>query len=153
MIKEMKKAVFIISVIAVLASGLDSCKSKGEPNAQDKLVIAVDPTHNATSCLDWDGSYTGTIPCADCPGISVKITLNLDETYQLCYQYLERGDSAYSASGKFIWDDAGSMITLDCKDWSPYYLVGENRLIQLDMEGKPITGELADMYELEKSTD
>jgi hypothetical protein len=30
------------------------------------------------------------------------------------------------------------------------YKVGENRLIQLDMQGKPITGALADKFVLKK---
>ncbi|MDR1609916.1 MAG: copper resistance protein NlpE [Candidatus Symbiothrix sp.] len=149
----MKKTVYAISIIAVLVLGLDSCKSKGESNAQDDQVIAVDPVLNLRNSADWNGSYTGTVPCADCPGISVKITLNSDETYQLSYQYLEKDDSVYFASGKFTWDDTGSVITLDSKDWPPYYKAGADKLIQLDMEGNLITGELADKYELTKSVE
>ncbi|MDR2622250.1 MAG: copper resistance protein NlpE [Dysgonamonadaceae bacterium] len=149
----MRKVVYVISIIAVLVLGLDSCKSKGESNAQDEQVVAVDPIHNLRNSTDWNGTYTGTVPCADCPGISVKIALNSDETYQLSYQYLEKEDSVYSASGKFTWDDNGSVITLDCKDWPPYYQVGADKLIQLDMEGNLIPGELAGRYELAKSAE
>jgi uncharacterized lipoprotein NlpE involved in copper resistance len=147
----MRKIVFVVSIIAALALSLVSCKPKGESSTQDNQVMAIDDAHNSRNSVNWDGLYTGTVPCADCSGIKVQITLNLDETYQISYQYLEKDDSIYSASGKFIWDDAGDMITLDSRDFPPHYKVGENRLIQLDMEGNPITGEHAEMYELTKS--
>lgn len=48
---------------------------------------AVDQ-HNAQNSLDWPGSYTGILPCADCSGIETILDIKadgnytLDETYQ-----------------------------------------------------------------------
>jgi uncharacterized lipoprotein NlpE involved in copper resistance len=106
--------------------------------------------HNAQNSLEWSGSYTGTIPCTDCEGIEARIVLNPDETYQVSYTYLGKDDSPYIVSGKFTWDKNGNMITLDDKGIPPYYFIGENTLQQLDMEGKCIEGEHADMYLLHK---
>jgi len=113
--------------------------------------IEQDKEHNSRNSLDWDGDYTGKIPNADCPGIRVLITLNQDETYEVKYTYIDRKGAPAIYTGKFIWDDNGSIITLDSKDIPPHYKVGENKLIQLDMEGKPIEGELANMYVLAKA--
>ncbi|MDR0560602.1 MAG: copper resistance protein NlpE [Prevotellaceae bacterium] len=170
----MRKVFCAISIIAVLLSGLSSCKSKNKPKAQNSQVTetsqvaetsdtgkpaesaesevpeAVDAAHNSRNSLDWNGVYTGTVPCADCPGINVMITLNLDETYQISYQYIDRDKTPIVVSGKFKWDKSGGSVTLDCKDYPSRYMVGENMLFQLDMEGKMITGEHADKYVLTK---
>jgi hypothetical protein len=48
------------------------------------------------------------------------------------------------------WDDTGNIINLGIAQTPSYYRVAQNKLIQLDMEGKPVTGNLADMYVLTK---
>jgi uncharacterized lipoprotein NlpE involved in copper resistance len=113
----------------------------------------MDKDHNAQVCLDWDGSYSGTIPAADGPGIETKIVLNDDHTYQISWKYLEKGDEMYVQEGTFVWDATGSFITLENMDADKYptmYKVGENHLLQLDLNGDKITGALADKYILSK---
>jgi uncharacterized lipoprotein NlpE involved in copper resistance len=146
----MKKIVCVLSVMAVSALVLISCKPKNESQVQENQTIdIVDPDHSSQNSLDWAGVYTGTTPCADCSGIKVRLVLNADETYQLSYQYLGKGDGAtYTVSGQFTWDEVGDVIKLDCMDYPPYYSVGEGKLIQLDMEGDVIIGEFADKYVL-----
>jgi len=147
--EKMKKTIYVASIIAVLFINLASCTSKsGSKEAQDGVVI--DAAHNSRNSLDWDGIYTGIIPCADCEGIKVQITLNFDETYQVSYLYLGKSDIPETFSGKFTWDAAGRTITLDTENFPSRYKVGENRLILLDMEGNLITGQHADMYVLTK---
>jgi len=111
----------------------------------------MDPAHNSRNSLDWSGTYQGTLPCADCPGIRYTITLDEDNSYQLKTQYLERGDSVFTESGKFNWDDKGGQITL--AERGEKFQVGENRLFHLDMEGNRITGGLAEYYVLNKVTE
>jgi uncharacterized lipoprotein NlpE involved in copper resistance len=111
----------------------------------------LNDNHNSRNSLDWAGLYSGTIPCANCEGIKVEINLNIDETYQISYLYLgKENNTPEVVSGKFAWNETGNAIILDTKDYPPYYKVGENRLIQLDMDGNPINGEYADMYILAK---
>lgn len=38
--------------------------------------------------------------------------------------------------GKFEWDKSGGKIALVSKDGKRQYIVGENQLIHLDMDGK-----------------
>ena len=145
----MKKIIYAITIIAVLSLSLASCQHKSCSKAQENQQ--VETIHNSRNSLDWAGVYTGVIPCADCEGINVRITLNNDETYQISYQYLGKNDTPYLFSGHFTWDDAGNTIILDNKDLPFHYKVGEGNLIQLDMDGNPITGEFADNYVLIKS--
>lgn len=127
----------------VLAITITACRSKKETAGQP---VNPDPAHNSRNSVDWAGTYQGTLPCADCPGISTTVMLDQDGDYTLITSYLERGDSVYTETGKFTWDDAGSQITLDDRRFQ----VGENRLIQLDTEGNRITGNLAEHYILQK---
>jgi hypothetical protein len=54
--------------------------------------------------------------------------------------------------GQFSWNEDGSIITLTNIDSAPnQYKVGETRIWQLNVDGKLITGDLADHYVLTKS--
>jgi uncharacterized lipoprotein NlpE involved in copper resistance len=135
-----KSTLTFLLLMAALLAGFSSCLSNQAP----------DSAHNSRNSLDWEGIYTGIIPAASSPGINVQISLNYDETFVLRYEYLDRPNNISSLTGPFKWDRAGSIITLDVKDLPPYYKVGENLLIQLDMQGNVITGNLADSYVLRK---
>jgi heat shock protein HslJ len=113
--------------------------------------VSID-THNSQNSLDWQGTYKGITPCADCEGIETELVLNKDLTYVIKTKYLGKGDGkVFEESGNFVWDKNGSSISLEGLKGRPsHYKVGENQLIQLDMEGKPITGDLADKFVLKK---
>jgi uncharacterized lipoprotein NlpE involved in copper resistance len=102
--------------------------------------------------LDWPATYKGITPCADCEGIETKIVLNKDSTFVIKTKYLGKGAAkVFEERGNFIWDKTGGIISLAGLKGKPsQYKVGEDKLIQLDMEGKTITGQLADKYILTK---
>ena len=109
---------------------------------------AIDAAHNSRNSLNWEGEYYGVIPAADGPGIEVTIVLRSDLTFTAQYVYIDREDSEFSEAGSFVWDKAGRKITLGTEAIPSQYQVGEGQLIQLDMDGKPITGILANNYVL-----
>ena len=114
----------------------------------------TDAQDNSRNSLDWDGVYSGIIPCADCEGIKTDIELNPAGTFRMAQHYLGRSDSLYYTEGSFRWNEAGSAITLIIDGNEPVhhqYLVGENRLFKLDAEGNSITGDLAVNYILRKA--
>lgn len=118
---------------------------------KNKTVQPLPSGDNSMVSLDWNGTYTGTLPCADCQGIETSLTLNKDLSYVLKTKYLGKSDVVNEKTGKFNWNKAGSTITLDGISNAPsQYFVGENVLTQLDMEGKKITGNMADLYQLKK---
>jgi len=136
----------MIGAAIVFALTAGACQTKKATSTQ-----APDSAHNSENSLDWSGTYQGTLPCADCPGIRYVLTLKEDNTYQLKTQYLERSDSVNTDSGTFEWDKSGSQITLANR--GEKFQVGENQLFHLDMEGNRITGNLAEHYILTKATD
>lgn len=106
--------------------------------------------HTAETSLDYLGTYEGTLPGADCPGIRTTIVLAADGSYTLHMEYLER-DSAFDEKGTFKVE--GNLLTLTPDDGENpgYYKVEENRLRHLDADRQPITGELAEHYVLQKN--
>ncbi len=118
-------------------------------------AIAVDNAHTAENSLDWNGTYKGVLPCADCEGIETELELNLDKTYELKEVYLGKGDGKpFESKGKFTFNNTNtSIIELDQSGDGRKYFVAEGYLKALDLEGKEITGELADKYELKKEAE
>lgn len=108
--------------------------------------------HNAQNALDWAGVYRGTLPCADCPGIDTQLTLNPDRSYVMISTYRERSVAPRESRGVFRWEADGSRIALQ-GDEQFRYKIGENRLVQLDMDGNEITGPLAAHFILHKQTE
>ncbi|GHV17621.1 hypothetical protein FACS189493_5550 [Spirochaetia bacterium] len=135
------RKMFLVFAAALSFFGLGACGSTGK---------AIDAAHNSRNSVNWAGVYRGVVPAADGPGINVEITLDYGGNYSMSYQYIDRGEEVFTEDGTFQWNDAGSTITLDVEDMPPHYQVGENILIQLDMAGKRITGDLADNYILKK---
>lgn len=122
-------------------------------NEEENTSAAMAPdTHNSRNALDWFGTYTATLPCADCAGIATTITLHNDQTYQLTRVYQGESDEKFEEEGTFEWSSAGNTITLNgIEDGPNQYFVGENFLRQLDLKGERISGELAENYILMKS--
>lgn len=143
-------------VIVCLFSALIFWSCKSSPNTDHAILSSVpDLAHNSRNSLDWDGTYRGIMPCADCGGIKTELQLLSDGTYRLGMLYLGKSDEIFSDSGRFEWNKAGSAITLlheGNADASRQYQVGENVLFKLDMEGNRISGELEDQYKLFKAT-
>jgi len=116
--------------------------------ATDTVIPVGDNSRNA---LDWPGTYKGILPCADCPGIETVIVLMADGHFTRTSRYLERERvTPQVEKGMFTWTADGGKILLSGVSGPIHYLVGENQLIQLDMEGKPITGDIAPHFILEK---
>lgn len=139
----MKNKHFAWVILLILAS----CQSN-PPAAESETVPTAD---NSRSSLDWAGSYRGTLPCADCPGIKTEITLLANGLYRMGSFYQERSSSAERDSGSFTWNKDGNRILLN-NDSSQQFLVGENRLFKLDLSGARMIGALAEAYTLGKAT-
>jgi copper homeostasis protein (lipoprotein) len=119
---------------------------------KDSIIQTPDATHSSANSLDWAGTYKGTVPCADCEGIETTLTIDADSNYVISTQYLgKKKGKGMDKKAHFSWNKEGSVITLEgIKNAPSQYQVGENMLIQLDMQGKQITGDNAALYQLIK---
>lgn len=143
-----------IAVIVMVFSVFFACQQKEteQKNAQKDMIKSngIDG-HNAKNSLDYVGTYKGILPCADCEGLETTVVVNENNTYCVKTKYLGKGDKVFEKKGTFSWNKSGNTIILSDMENAPkFYFVGENTLTQLDMEGKKITGSLAEEYILSK---
>lgn len=151
----MKKFFLFFTVGSLL---LISCNSKPKDQndstvkeeVTETVTTVVDDKHNAMNSLDYQGTYSGTIPAADCPGIKVVITLNPDNTYIKTSEFLETKEKPTKEEGKYTWNESGNIVTLQGAEAPNQCFVGENTLSLLDIEGNKMTGPNAESYILIK---
>ena len=109
--------------------------------------------HNAQNSLDWDGVYSGIIPCADCEGIEIEITLTQDMEYEMITRYIGQSDESITEKGQFQWQGNNIELlgkTKHSQSETKFIKVEENQLRMLDTEGKIIEGNLSEQYVLKK---
>ncbi len=139
----------ITIIIIFISIFVGSCASKTSVPGQG---VETYPQHTSQHSLDWAGTYTGTTPCADCPGIETTLTLNYDNTLRLASVYQDRDVVPFVEEGHFEWNTDGNTIILkNGKTNARQFRVGENRIFILNSDGEKIEGNLADMYILNKS--
>jgi uncharacterized lipoprotein NlpE involved in copper resistance len=141
-----------VMLFQLAACGADTTEStESYPTKPDGDPV-VDAAHNSRNALDWPGTYTGILPCADCEGIRTTVTLRDDGTFERERLYLGKSNAPMNDSGQFSWNDAGSIVTLTASDsTTQMYQVGENQLFHLDSAGNRISGDLAARYVLRQT--
>lgn len=144
-----KFLLLILLGVFVLSCGNQKVRNNSDSEEGNRMVPDM---HTSQIALDFVGIYKGTVPCADCEGIETIIELKVDETFEIQFVYLGKSEEVFSYSGHYHWNDDGRSIHLHGNQNGPsYYFVGENQLIQLDMEGSRIAGDLAEKYVLKKT--
>jgi len=138
------KLLFTMAVTTVMLSCSVKNATQSQPNVPDE--------HTAQNALDWAGRYAGHLPCADCEEIETELTLNNDLSYVLIDVVKKNNNTlADTLNGRFSWH--GNKVTLEgipANSRPSAFKVEENRVRQLDMDGKLITGDLAQHYILTK---
>jgi uncharacterized lipoprotein NlpE involved in copper resistance len=99
-----------------------------------------------------EGTYEGTLPAADCPGIKTVLTLKADSTYQFTSDYIDRKDGHDEFSGIYkMLANGVVMITRPSSGENSFYKVkDEHSLIMTDSLGNEPEGEIAKHYVLTK---
>jgi heat shock protein HslJ len=146
-------AIILPAAIALvsLSCGGNKNAARKEAPATDKSETIMQDSHSSQNSLDWQGVYSGVIPCADCEGIEVRIALKRDGSFTRNLKYLGKEQNGFSDEGKVIWDESGSKITLKGQSGDQQYQVGETWLLHLNRDGNRITGDLAERYRLAKN--
>lgn len=143
----MRKIFILVCSSMLLASCGNSSKANKAETADSTATTVID-MHNAETSLDYEGTYKGVFPAADCPGIDVILTLNADKTFTQHYSYMERNTS-FDEKGAYTLK--GNLLTLKTDSGEiSYFKVGENHLRKLNADKEEITGEMADNFILTK---
>lgn len=146
----MKKVIILACSCFLLAACGNSAKTNNSTSA-DSTATQVADIHNAETSLDYEGTYKGVFPAADCPGIETTLTLNPDKTFTLHSVYIDR-DSSFDEKGTYTLE--GNILTLKEEGGEiSYYKVEENKVRLLNDDKQEITGALAEHYILNKEID
>ncbi|WP_299338945.1 copper resistance protein NlpE [uncultured Prevotella sp.] len=151
----MKRKLIVLTVGALAV--LSSCtEKKTTANATDKdSTSVVDTTATDDNYVDLaavSGTYEGTLPAADCPGIKTVLTIKADSTYQLQQDYIDKKNSHDEASGVFkVLDGKVLMLVRPSNSEQTYYKVKDNSsIVMTDSLGVEPEGETAKLYVLKK---
>lgn len=152
----------ISSLIIIVLSGMIACKDNaGKTNedakGRDTAAVAVDSLADAAPTAAPPlimASYTGLLPCADCESQEVVLNLLSDSSYQRKTLYMGRkstgpGSNELTDTGK--WAMKGDTLILESKHAPGKYVKENENLVQLDRQGKRMTGKLADKYVLKQT--
>ena len=86
----------------------------------------------------WAGTYAGTLPCADCEGIQIRLTLQPDLHYTLSQTYLRTGGNrSDSVNGQFYWADEGQTVQLDNYADARQFQIGPGFAQAFRLDGSP----------------
>lgn len=148
--KPMKKTVLPLAATLMLVACGGNVPKKTAADGTQATAAAASDMHNAENALDYPGTYEGTLPAADCPGIQTTLTLDPDGAYSLHRKYVDR-EAQSDEQGRYTVE--GNLLTLYPDEGEPTdsYRVEENRLRMLDAGKKPVTGALAEHYVLKKT--
>lgn len=89
-------------------------------------------------------SFTGLLPCADCPSIRYQLALMPDKTFASCMTYEER-NASFGDHGHWRLSDDGKMLVLEGSHpgaADQYAIRDPNTLHKLDAQGHEIKSKL-----------
>lgn len=129
------RTVSIFFIYAVSIFTLLSCINKKSTRIVEEI-----------SSVNLIGAYFGNLPCVDCDAISTVLQLGRDHSYKLTYTYNGKSDDEFVKEGS--WFVKKNHLVLNGLDY--VYKIEPDFLVQLDLSGQVITGELAEKYQLDK---
>lgn len=102
------------------------------------------PALSAPAALaDLPATFTGTLPCADCPGIDYHIDFFGDETFHLRTRYRDRDNGPFDALGRWAWlADRGTLMLRGARNGPLRFEPTDGALRLLDTDGESIDSEL-----------
>ena len=97
--KTFKRIILIFMAVSFTLA----CNSKKQNNSVISQTIK--------DSIQWEGTYEGVLPAADCPGIYTLLAIDDDGKYEMFEKYLER-DGFFVTKGGFEWNATEDTIYL-----------------------------------------
>lgn len=133
------RVITYISIALIAVAALVGCINN------QKRTVAKDKLENLELLsANVVGVYGGSLPCVDCDAINTLLELHRDHSYTLTYIYEGKSNDSFVKEGK--WEVDKNKLVLDGVDYK--YKISSEMLVQLDLSGNEITGDLAESYQL-----
>ncbi len=147
----MKKHLFLFAFLT-LSAFIIACGGNKSAEAEAQEGELSDTTEIPEAKHTFYGIYQGILPCSNCTGIQTIVHLMEDSTYTKRFIYLGRGtDEVQVEEGTITWNPEGTIVTLTSPDASIQYVVGVNKITQLNANGQPYQGSDAGQYILNRA--
>lgn len=130
--------VLFLSIAGLLASCSDEHPEHGDHHHADGTHEGEEGSVDDTTrnSIDWSGRYVGTIPCSNCPGTKMVLTINAAGYYSLSEIHIGEDDPIKKSEGEFSWDKTGSIIELKGNEKTRRFMIGEGFASLLDAKGQ-----------------
>jgi copper homeostasis protein (lipoprotein) len=138
------------ALACALLLALSACKPASDtPAAPATPPAPADATPTDTvAAPDADsllGTFSGTLPCADCNGIETIVELKADGSYTQKDLYMGKPDANTSTDGKWTLEESGKRLRLvpgGHDDRAQLYgVTSDDQLQMLDRDGNPPKGD------------
>lgn len=124
-----------MEIMAIVQQNREKLRNKNNPPKH--TMIPVDESQK------FRGVFYGYIPCDDCAGIKMTLSLKNKQNYLLVKQYARSSNKEYYDKGKYEWDEKTNKVTLTSrkkKEIQQYLIKNEGELILLKSDGTKIKG-------------
>lgn len=139
---RMKKMMICVCALFLMLSCAPSNKKGNESNNKETQQV-TDDMHNASNSLSYGGVYEGTLYLADSSAINMIVTLDYDGNYTKKTTHPNtRPEKTSISSGKFTWDNNGTVITLSGESDGERFKVVEGAILLLDKDSADDTTEM-----------
>ena len=144
--------ILAVAALAVLSSCTNKKTASNVVDNDSTNVADGAATSSNVDLTSVAGTYEGTLPAADCPGIKTVLTINPDSTYQLQQDYSDRKDGHDEASGVLQVLDGGVLMLVrpSSGDHTFYKVKDAQSIMMTDSLGNEAEGEMAKLYVLKK---
>ncbi|MET4727871.1 copper homeostasis protein (lipoprotein) [Lysobacter enzymogenes] len=116
------------------------------PAPEPAPAPAAEAAPAAFDAAAFAGTFSGTLPCADCSGIDTKLALKADGSYAIDESYQGKKDGQFKGDGTWTAEDNGKRVRLDPNSKSDddrlFEIVSKDEIRMLDTEGKKIDSQL-----------
>ncbi|MBS4049649.1 MAG: copper resistance protein NlpE N-terminal domain-containing protein [Methylomonas sp.] len=101
----------------------------------------------------FHGVFYGFLPCDDCDGLKMTLSLKQNNNYLLVSQYAKESSREFYEKGKYTWDEKTRTVVLTPRKDAAirqFRIEDEGTLVQLDSKGAPMSGN-QESYTLRRS--
>lgn len=153
---------FTLIFFSTLLSASQAVMAESDMELQEKVLKAREmnqhqgmdhASHSADETPGFRGIFYGYLPCKDCDGIKMSLSLKQNNNYLLVTQYAKESSREFYEKGKYTWDDKTHNLLLTPNKnvaTRQFNIEDEGTLIQLSNNGTPMVGD-QDQYTLRRS--